>query len=645
MQMPAPIRAPTFLSSRRLFEQKLADLHKCTDLNQLKQLHALIYKSNLHKDPFVAPKLISALSLCRQMELAINVFDQIQSPNVHLCNTLIKAYIRNSEPDKAFEVFGEMRWSGILPDNYTYLFLLKACSGLKFVGMIHAHVEKCNLYSDLFVPNSLIDAYSKCGLMGVRAAKMLFDVMEERDLVTYNSMISGLVKAGELKGAKKLFDEMPQRDTVSWNAILDGYVKAGDMIRAFEIFEKMPSRDVVSWSTVISGYAKTGDLEMAKVLFDNMPVKNLVTWTIMISGYAEKGLAKEALGLYDQMEGTRLKPDDGTFVSILSASAESGLLGLGKKVHQSIMKSRYKCGTVVSNALIDMYCKCGSLNRAWSIFNAMERKDFVSWNAMIHGLAMHGHGQKALQLFDRMKREGFAPDKVTFVGVLSACSHAGMVKDGIHYFYSMENDYKIAPEIEHYGCMIDLLGRGGRLSEAFRLLHNMPFEPNVVIWSSLLGACRMHNAVRLAEEVLDQLVKLEPADGGNFSMLSNVYAAAVDWGSVANARLRMKKTANQRTSGVSSIELNDEFHEFTVMDTTHPKSDRIYQTINGLSQHLRKIAYVQTSSSRNLIVFQGEMPLMWSRKSLHPITSEPSFFRHESAAIPFHRKKIMFTIL
>ncbi|KAL7100959.1 hypothetical protein ACP275_08G027000 [Erythranthe tilingii] len=593
MQMPAPIRAPTFLSRRRLFEQKLSDLHKCTDLNQLKQLHALIYKSNLHNHPFVAPKLVSALSLCRQMALAVNVFDQVEEPNSHLWNTLIKAYVQNSRPDKAFEVFCEMRCSGVLPDNYTYLFLLKACSGLKSIKMIHAHVEKCNFYSDLFVPNSLIDAYSKCGLTGLEESKTLFGVMSERDLVTYNSMISGLVKAGELKEARKLFDEMPERDRVSWNAILDGYVKAGEMRTAYQIFEKMPSRDVVSWSTVISGYAKAGDIDMAKVLFDSMPAKNLVTWTIMISSYAEKGNGKEAIGLYHRMEGEKLRPDDTSFVSILSASAESGLLGLGKKVHQSITKTSYKCSTLVNNALVDMYCKCGSLNRAWSIFNSIERKDLISWNAMIHGLAMHGHGKNALQLFERMKREGFEPDKVTFVAVLSACSHSGLVKDGIHHFYSMESDYEIAPEIEHYGCMIDLLGRGGCLNEAFGLVHSMPFEPNVVIWSSLLGACRMHNAVELANEVLDQLVKLDPENVGNYSMLSNIHANAGDWGSVASARSRMKETGGERANkGVSSVELHDEFHEFTVMDTTHPKSDSIYETVDGLSQHLRKIACV-----------------------------------------------------
>lgn len=592
MQMPAPIRSPTWFSRRRLFEQKLADLHKCKDLNQLKQVHALIYKYNLQRDPFVAPKLVSAFSLCRRMALAISVFNQVEYPNVHLYNTLIRAHVQNSQPEKSFEIYCEMQNSGVLPDNFTFLFLLKACSGkdwLELVRMIHAHVEKCSLYSDIFVPNSLIDAYSKCGLMGIRAAKKVYNAMEERDVVTYNSMISGLMKAGELTEARKVFDEMPERDRVSWNTILDGYVKAGEMNVAFELFEKIPLRDVVSWSTLVSGYVKAGDVETARIIFDKMPVKNLITWTIIISGYAEMGLAKEAIGLYDQMEGAGLKPDDGAFVSILSASAGSGLLGLGKRVHKSIVKGNYKGSTSVSNALIDMYAKCGSLRKASNIFDVMVRKDLVSWNVMIHALAMHGHGHKALQFFDRMKREGFTPDKVTFVAVLSACSHAGLVDEGFSYFYSMERDYRIVPEIEHYGCTIDLLGRGGRLKEALSLVHNMPFEPNVVIWSALLGACRMHNAMEIAEELLNRLVKLESTDAGSCSMLSNIYAMAGNWGSVANARLQTKKTNSQKVSGASSIELDDGFHEFSVMDTSHPKSDTIYQTINGLSQNLKKV--------------------------------------------------------
>lgn len=589
LKMPATVRAPAFFSKRRFFEQKIADLDKCTNINELKQLHALIYKYNLHIDPFVAPKLISALSLCCQMGLAIHVFDQVPCPDARLWNTLIKAHLRNSNSSKAFDVFSEMLRSEISPDNWTYLFLLKACSRFECVRMIHAHVEKLNLYLDLFVCNSLIDAYSKCGIVGIRAARNVFDAMDEKDIVTYNSMINGLVRTGKLSEAKSMFDEMPQRDKVSWNTILDGYVKAGKMSEAFALFERMPLRDVISWSIVISGYAKQGDIEMARVLFDKMPVKNSVPWTIIISGYVEMGILKEAIELYDKMEEGGYNLDDGTFVSILSASAESGSVGLGKRVHQSIIKCGHKCSILVSNALIDMYGKCGSLHKAWGVFNAMEKKDIVSWNAMIHGLAMHGYERKALQLFAWMKQEGCTPDKVTFVGVLSACSHAGMVKEGICYFYGMEKDYGIVPEIQHYGCLIDLLGRGGCLSEAFRLVHDMPFEPNVVIWGSLLGACRMHNDAFLTEKVLNQLMKLEPVNAGNFSLLSNIYAASEDWGNVSNTRMQMRKMDNKNPSGVSSIELDDGFHEFTIMDVTHHESNSIYQLVNGLSQHLKKI--------------------------------------------------------
>ncbi|KAL6960809.1 hypothetical protein U1Q18_038572 [Sarracenia purpurea var. burkii] len=347
MQISVPIRAPTWVSTRRLFEQNLTGLHKCTDIYHLKQFHALLYKANLHGDPFVAPKLIAGFSLCRQMALAVKVFSQIQYPNVHLYNTLIRAHIQNSQHPQAFATFFDMQHCGVFPDNFTYPFLLKACSGkssLRLVQMIHTHIEKFGFCSDIFVPNSLIDSYSKCGVLGVHAARKLFTVMVERDIVSWNSMVGGLVKAGELSEARRLFDEMPDRDTVSWNTILDGYSKAGEMDAAFELFQKIPDRNVVSWSTMISGYCKAGDMEMARILFDKMPTKNLVTWTIIISGYAQKGLAKDAISLFDKMEDARFKPDDATIISILAACAESGLLGLGKRVHGSIERIRYKCG-------------------------------------------------------------------------------------------------------------------------------------------------------------------------------------------------------------------------------------------------------------------------------------------------------------
>ncbi|KAF2299368.1 hypothetical protein GH714_031742 [Hevea brasiliensis] len=525
--MSAPIRAPAWVSTRRLFEQSLQDLHKCTKLNQIKEVHAQIIKRDLHRDLYVAPKLISAFSLCREMTLAVNVFNQIQDLNVHLYNNLIRAYVQNSQPSLAFAAFFDMQKNGVFADNFTYTFLLKACNGqawLPLVQMMHSHVEKCGFFGDLFVPNSLIDSYSKCGLLGVNSAMKLFVTMDEKDIVSWNSMIGGLVKAGDLSAARTLFDEMPVRDTVSWNTILDGYAKAGEMNEAFELFNKMPGRNVVSWSSMVSGYSKAGDMEMAKLLFDKMPVKNVVPWTIIISGFAEKGLVKEAARLYDQMEATGLRPDDGTLISILAACAESGSLELGKRVHASIKMTRFKCSINVSNALVDMHAKCGSIDMALSVFNGMHKRDLVTWNCMLQGLAMHGHGEQALLLFSRMQEEGFKPDKVTLIGVLCACTHAGFVDEGLCFFNTMERDYGIVPHIEHYGCMIDLLG---------------------------------------------------------------------DWNSVANMRLQMKGTGVQKPSGASSIELDNEVHEFTVFDKSHPKSDTIYQMIDKLGHDLKKVGYVQ----------------------------------------------------
>ncbi|XP_008785939.2 pentatricopeptide repeat-containing protein At3g29230 [Phoenix dactylifera] len=596
--MSVPIRPPGWVSHRRLFEQKLAELHHCSNLHHIKQIQAQIFKANLHRDPSVAPKLVSAYSLCRHLAPAVKAFRLVPDPNVLLYNTLIRAFAHNSQPSHAFCALFDMQKDGIFPDNFTYPFLLKACCGpsgqsaLARIEMIHSHVIKLGFLYDIFVPNSLIDSYSRAGTGGLASARKIFDEMPHRDIVSWNSMIAGLMRAGELKEARRLFDEMPERDTVSWNTLLDGHAKAGEMDKAFELFERMPERNVVSWSTVVSGYCKMGDMDMARLLFDKMPVKNLVPWTIMISGYAEKGLAKEAMSLLDQMEDAGLEPDAAAIVSILAASAESGLLSLGRRIHAYVRSSKLRSATQVCNALVDMYSKCGCLDMACRIFDGMAEKDLVSWNSLVQGLAMHGHGEKALDLFARMKREGIRPDGVTFIGVLCACTHVGLIEEGQYYFSSMERDYGIVPQIEHYGCMIDLLGRGGLLNEAFDLTKSMPLEPNAIIWGTLLGACRVHNNVSLAEKVVEKLVRMEPSDAGNYAILSNIYAAAGRWDGMAKARIQMKGTGAQKPAGSSWIELNDMVHEFTVGDRTHPHSKRIFQMLDRLGQHLKQVGYV-----------------------------------------------------
>jgi pentatricopeptide repeat protein len=480
-----------------------------------------------------------------------------------------------------------MQRFGLFADNFTYPFLLKACSGqswLPVVKMMHNHIEKLGLSSDIYVPNALIDCYSRCGGLGVRDAMKLFEKMSERDTVSWNSMLGGLVKAGELRDARRLFDEMPQRDLISWNTMLDGYARCREMSKAFELFEKMPERNTVSWSTMVMGYSKAGDMEMARVMFDKMPLpaKNVVTWTIIIAGYAEKGLLKEADRLVDQMVASGLKFDAAAVISILAACTESGLLSLGMRIHSILKRSNLGSNAYVLNALLDMYAKCGNLKKAFDVFNDIPKKDLVSWNTMLHGLGVHGHGKEAIELFSRMRREGIRPDKVTFIAVLCSCNHAGLIDEGIDYFYSMEKVYDLVPQVEHYGCLVDLLGRVGRLKEAIKVVQTMPMEPNVVIWGALLGACRMHNEVDIAKEVLDNLVKLDPCDPGNYSLLSNIYAAAEDWEGVADIRSKMKSMGVEKPSGASSVELEDGIHEFTVFDKSHPKSDQIYQMLGSL---------------------------------------------------------------
>ncbi|OAY79555.1 Pentatricopeptide repeat-containing protein [Ananas comosus] len=588
-------RAPRWTSQRRVLELHLSELHKCGDLDRLKQVQAQVYKSHLHRDPFVVPKLVSAYSLCGRLPGALSAFHQVPSPNTLLYNTLIRACAHGSRSRSlAFDAFFDMRRSEVFPDNFTYPFLLKACLGpsaLSQVEMVHAHVVKLGFLCDIFVPNALIDAYSKNGGLGLVAAKKMFDGMPERDIVSWNTVIAGLVRAGDVKEAHRMFDRMPERDTVSWNTLLDGHAKSGEMDEAFELFENMPERNVVSWSSVVSGYCKKGDMEMARLLFDKMPSKNLVSWTIMISGYAEKGLATEALSLFDQMVNSGLEPDVATIVSILAACAESGLLALGKRINSYVGRNKLRHTTHVCNALIDMYAKCGCLDIACDLFEGMVERDLVSWNSMLQGFAMHGHGEKALDIFFRMKREGIRPDGVTFLGVLCACTHVGFIEEARKYFASMERDYGIVPQIEHYGCMIDLLGRGGLLKEAFDLTKSMPWEPNAIIWGSLLGACRVHNNVEFAEEAVNELIKVEPSDAGNYAILSNIYAAAGRWDGMSKARVQMKGTGAQKPAGSSWIELGDVVHEFTVGDRTHPESDRIFMMLDRLGEHLKKAGY------------------------------------------------------
>lgn len=423
---------------------------------------------------------------------------------------------------------------------------------------IHAHAVKLGFCSDLFVQTALVEMYGKC--RNILCARLVFDDMPKRDLVVYNAMLADYMNCGDILEARRLFAEMPERDLISWNTMIHGYAMTRDLGSARDIFDRMEDRDFVSWSSIISAYAQCRE-------------------------------PNEALKLFYEMQLHGIAPDNITVLIVLSACGDMGVLGTGKEVHRLIKTDGITVDIKLGTALIDMYARCGDIENSLLVFNSMTEKDVLTWSAMIIGLANHGLGKDALDLFSKMVLEGITPNDITFVGVLSACNHTGLLSEGREYFSSMSKLYGIDPKMEHYGCMVDLLGRSGHIEDARKLIKNMPFEPDAVVWRALLGACRIHKNVDLAEEAITNLIILEPQVYGHHVLLSNVYAQANQWDDVAKVRSRIRGKSIQKVRGCSSIELENIIHEFVAGDSSHPRNSEIYRMLEDMNDQLRKSSY------------------------------------------------------
>ncbi|CAM6017495.1 unnamed protein product [Sphagnum balticum] len=364
--------------------------------------------------------------------------------------------------------------------------------------------------------------------------------------------------------------------------------------------------DIYLGNTLLNLYANTGSVIDTHCVFDKLPQKDVVSWNTMIVGYAKHGCGEEAFRLFHQMQQEGFKPDTVTCTSILKACTGPRALEWGKRVHSHIMKAGYNVDVRIGNALIDMYAKCGSLEAARQVFDVMPERDVISWTAMIVGLAQHGCGEEALQVFEQMRVEGVEPNAVTFVGVLSACSHAGLVEEAYGYFSSMCHQNGISPVGEHYGCMVDLLGRGGHLKEAEDLIKKMPAEADATIWGSLLGACRTHGNVELAECAAGNCLQLEPKDAAVYVLLSHIYAAAGMWDSVTKVRNTMKERGIQKEPGRCWIEVENKIHTFVAEDRTHPQTEEIYAELDKLTGQMKEGGYVADTRCVMHDVDEGE---------------------------------------
>eukprot|EP01018_Ginkgo_biloba_P011139 Gb_03380 [translate_table: standard] len=496
-------------------------------LSEGKLVHAHIKESGFMVDRFLGNTLINLYAKCGNVDDARRVFDRMVERDVFSWTVMIAACSRHGLAEEALTLFYNMQRGGIQPNEFTFASILPVCENLATVKEVHEEIIRSGCQSDVFVASALVDMYAKCR---------------------------------NLENARHVFDRMPERDAVSWTTMIAAYSQNGHVNEAWILFHKMPQRDIFSWNAMLTGYAQNGLVDEALKLFGEMPERDVVSWTAMIAGYTQNGHGEDALKFFRKMQLAGVKPDSKTFISVLPACTNLAALEQGMDIHDKVIKNGFHSDVYVSNTLINMYAKCGSIENACHVFDNIHQPDVISWNTMIGAYAMHGCGKEALKLFEQMQHSGMNPDQVTLVCVLSACCHAGLVDEGWEYFHCMSRSYHITPLMEHYGCMVDLLGRAGRLLEAQELIEKMPVKPNAAVWGCLLGACRIHNNSELGQRAAEHLFELEPKSAAPYVLLSNIYAAAERWDAIGKVRKMMKDKRVEKTPGYSWIRVNKQRH-------------------------------------------------------------------------------------
>ncbi|PRQ42750.1 putative tetratricopeptide-like helical domain, DYW domain-containing protein [Rosa chinensis] len=588
----------------KALETKQCLVEGLTSFKHLKHAHARLLRLGLGQDNYLLNLVLRSAFDFGQTDYARTVFHQITEPNIYLWNTIIRGLVSNECWEDAVRFYGSMRNEGFFPDSYTFPFVLKACArrlDLQLGLKIHTLVVKTGFDFDVYVKTSLLFLYAKCGYM--EHARKVFDDLPEKNVVSWTAVVSGYIGAGKYREAIDTFLrllEMGLRpDSLSLVRALSACSQLGDL-RSGEwidnyITEIGMARNVFVATSLVDLYAKCGNMEKARLVFDGIAEKDIVAWSSMIQGYASNGLPKEAVDLFFQMQKENLKPDCYAMVGVLSACSRLGALELGEWASNLVDRNEIFMNPVLGTALIDMYAKCGSMVQAWEVFKGMKKKDHVVWNAAMSGLAMNGHVKAVFGLFGQVEKYGFRANGNTFMGLLCGCSHAGLVDEGRRYFNNMTRVYSLTPTIEHYGCMVDLLGRAGLLDEAYQLIESMPMKANSVVWGALLGGCRLHRDTQLAELALKQLIELEPWNSAHYVLLSNVYSASQKWDEAANIRSRMNEQGLQKIPGCSWIEVNGVVHEFLVGDKSHELSDKIYAKLDELAKDLKAAGYVPTT--------------------------------------------------
>ncbi|OVA02030.1 Pentatricopeptide repeat [Macleaya cordata] len=532
----------------------------------------------------VGNSLIAFYSKCKKIENAHKVFDELSDRDVISWNSIVCGYVSNGLAKQGLEIFSEMMLSGVNVDLATMVIVLPACAemGLLLFGRaLHGYAIKSQHFSnEITLHNTLLDMYAKCGDLG--SAICVFGKIGKKSVVSWTSMITGYTREGKFDKAIGLFSEMEAEgikpDLFTVTSILhacacNGSLESGKNVHDYILRNNLKTNIFVA-NALMDMYAKCGDMTESQLVFDQMLRRDLISWNTIIGGYSKNCLPNEAFGLFLEMQ-SGFNPNCVTISCILPACSSLSALERGREIHGYALRNGFISDRYITNALVDMYAKCGALPIARLLFNRLTEKDLVSWTVMITGHGMHGCGREAIAIFNEMRKEGIKPDGISFIAILYACSHSGLLDEGLRFFNIMRNDCKIEPKLEHYACMVDLLACAGRLTKAYKFIKTMPIEADSTVWGALLCGCRIHRDVKLAEIVAEKVFELEPENTGYYVLLANIYAEAEKWEEVKKLRERISRRGLRKSPGCSWIEINKKVHIFVARDRSNPQYKKI----------------------------------------------------------------------
>ncbi|KAK3143886.1 hypothetical protein QOZ80_4AG0306220 [Eleusine coracana subsp. coracana] len=588
---------------------------------------------------------------------ALEFFDNMPERDVISWNMMVSALAQSGRVREALDMVVEMHGKGVRLDSTTYTSSLTACarlSSLVWGKQLHAQAIRNLPRIDAYVASALVELYAKCDCF--KEAKGVFGSLRDRNNVAWTVLIAGFLQYGRFTESIELFNQMRAelmtldqfalatlvsgccnrmdlslgrqlhslciksgqiKAVVVSNSLISMYAKCGNLQSAESVFKFMDERDIVSWTSMITVYSQVGNTIKAREFFDDMPMRNVITWNAMLGAYIQHGAEEDGLKMYSAILSEKdVRPDWVTYVTLFRGCADIGAKKLGDQIINHTVKIGLNLDTSVANAVITMYSKCGRISEARKVFDFLQGKDLVSWNAMITGYSQHGMGKQAMEIFDDMLKAGVKPDYISYVAVLSSCSHSGLVQEGKSYFDMMKRIHNISPGLEHYSCMVDLLGRAGLLSEAKNLIDEMPMEPTAEVWGALLSACKIHGNNELAEFAAKHLFELDSPDSGSYMLMAKIYADAGKSDDSAQVRKLMRDKGIKKNPGYSWMEVDNKVHVFKADDVSHPQVLAIWKKLDELMEKIALLGYVRTESPRSEIHHSEKLAVAFGIMSL-----------------------------